>query len=71
MFERPGGTEIVAATVDLAHALELDVVAEGVEAGEQLSAPSELGCDHAQGYLFSRSVPAAEVQGAFALDQPA
>ncbi|MGH9089616.1 MAG: putative bifunctional diguanylate cyclase/phosphodiesterase [Acidimicrobiales bacterium] len=62
------GVEIVAAVVNLAHALGLDVVAEGVETEEQFDALSELGCDYAQGYLFSRPVPAAQLQGAFALE---
>ena len=57
----PGGIEIVAAVVGLAHALGLQVVAEGVETHRQLAALQELGCDYAQGYLFSPPVPAADL----------
>lgn len=53
--------EIIAAVVNLAHALGLEVVAEGVETSQQLTALLQLGCDQAQGYFFSRPVPAAKV----------
>ncbi len=39
----------------------MDVVAEGVEEPEQWEALRQFGCASAQGYLFSRPVPAAEV----------
>lgn len=45
---------IVAATVNLAHSLDIEVIAEGVETGAQLAAAIDLGCDHAQGYLLGR-----------------
>jgi diguanylate cyclase (GGDEF)-like protein len=51
---------IVASVIALAHKLNIRVVAEGVETERQRSALKELGCDYAQGYLFSRAVPAAE-----------
>jgi len=51
---------IVEATVQLASALGLGVVAEGVEEPEQADALRSLGCRAAQGYLFSRPVPADE-----------
>jgi diguanylate cyclase (GGDEF)-like protein/PAS domain S-box-containing protein len=47
-------TAIVAAIVAMAQALELAVVAEGVETVEQLAALRTLGCELAQGFLFSR-----------------
>ena len=42
----------------MAHKLGLRVVAEGVETEEQLRLLKSAGCDHAQGYLISRPVPA-------------
>ncbi len=43
---------IVAASVNLAHSLDIKVVAEGIETPEQLSAAVELGCDEGQGFLL-------------------
>lgn len=51
---------IVRSTIDLAHNLGLHVVAEGVENAEILGRLHELGCDIAQGYHFSRPIPADE-----------
>jgi diguanylate cyclase (GGDEF)-like protein/PAS domain S-box-containing protein len=54
-------TAIVKAVIDLSQALGLTVVAEGVETEEQLGHLRRLGCTRAQGYLFSRAQPAAEI----------
>ncbi|MCL4802645.1 MAG: EAL domain-containing protein, partial [Burkholderiales bacterium] len=51
---------IVNATIGLAHTLDVAVVAEGVETAEQLDFLIRHGCDFAQGFLFSRPVPADE-----------
>jgi EAL domain-containing protein (putative c-di-GMP-specific phosphodiesterase class I) len=48
---------IVQAIIDTGHALGLVVVAEGVETEAQRSLLSAMGCDHGQGYLFSRPLP--------------
>jgi len=53
---------IARTVVALAQNLELDVIAEGVETPAQLAALQSLGCRQFQGYLFSRPVPAAELQ---------
>ncbi len=51
---------IVSAVVALGQRLGVTVIAEGVEAQEQLEVVRELGCDYAQGFLFSPPVPAVE-----------
>jgi len=53
---------IVAAIISLAHALELTVVAEGVETERQLRILEDLDCDRAQGFLFARSVAPAAIE---------
>ena len=52
---------IVKATIDMAHAVGLTVVAEGVETREQERHLRTLGCDRAQGYLYARPQPAEAV----------
>lgn len=52
---------IVEAVVRLSHALDLKVVAEGVETAGQQEILQELGCDELQGFLFARPMPAADV----------
>jgi diguanylate cyclase (GGDEF)-like protein/PAS domain S-box-containing protein len=47
---------IVRATVNMSHALDLIVAAVGVETAEQLEVLRDLGCDLAQGFLFSPTV---------------
>ena len=54
-------TPIVAAVIGLAHELGLVAVAEGVETHRQVQVLRRLGCDYAQGHLFSRAVSAAEI----------
>jgi diguanylate cyclase (GGDEF)-like protein/PAS domain S-box-containing protein len=50
----PTGTALVASVVNLGHAMDLTVVAEGVETEEQRSVVTELGADVLQGYLLGR-----------------
>src|SRR5439155_27068449 len=52
---------IVEAVVSMAHGLDLEVVAEGVETDGQRAFLERLGCDHGQGYLFSRPVEAEAI----------
>jgi diguanylate cyclase (GGDEF)-like protein/PAS domain S-box-containing protein len=56
--DNAGDASLIRAILGLADTLELGVVAEGVETREQLAFLGGLGCDLAQGYLFSRPVPA-------------
>jgi diguanylate cyclase (GGDEF)-like protein len=52
---------ITRAVIDIAHALSLKVVAEGVENDQQLKFLREAGCDTVQGYLISRPLPGDQV----------
>ena len=52
---------IVRAAIDLAHALGLEAIAEGVEDEEALARLMATGCDAAQGFLFARPMPAEAV----------
>ena len=52
---------IVKATIDMAHAVGLTVVAEGVETREQEETLRGFGCDRAQGFLYARPQPAAAI----------
>jgi len=52
---------IVSYVINLAHTLELKVVAEGVETEEQYTFLRHYGCDLIQGYLFSPPLPVSEV----------
>ncbi len=54
--------EIVRTVIALAKTLNLDVVAEGIETIHQLHQLRILGCEFGQGYLFSRPVPAKEIE---------
>ncbi|MBI1425436.1 MAG: EAL domain-containing protein [Gammaproteobacteria bacterium] len=53
---------IVAAIIGMAKKLGLQTIAEGVETEEQLAYLREQGCDEAQGYLFSRPLPPADIE---------
>jgi EAL domain-containing protein (putative c-di-GMP-specific phosphodiesterase class I) len=56
-MHEPGGGAIVQAIISLGKAMNLEVVAEGVETEEQRVFLAGLGCHSYQGYLFSRPVP--------------
>lgn len=48
---------IVKAIVTIAQSLNMNVIAEGIELHDQVAALKENGCDHGQGYLFSKPLP--------------
>jgi diguanylate cyclase (GGDEF)-like protein/PAS domain S-box-containing protein len=53
---------LIQSIIGLAHALQLTVVAEGVETEAQAQKLLELGCDQMQGYLFSKPLPADQLE---------
>jgi diguanylate cyclase (GGDEF)-like protein/PAS domain S-box-containing protein len=53
-----GDSAIVGSCIDLAHAVGIRAVAEGVETSGQVQTLKAMGCDLAQGYLFARPLPA-------------
>ncbi|MDO9713702.1 putative bifunctional diguanylate cyclase/phosphodiesterase [Paracraurococcus lichenis] len=59
----PQSNAIVRAVTDLCAALDMTTTAEGVETEEQLEALRRKGCREAQGYLFSKPRPAADIAG--------
>jgi len=56
------GISLFATIVQLAHVLNLPVVAEGVETAEELAVVVDCGCDFVQGFLFARPLSAAQVE---------
>jgi diguanylate cyclase (GGDEF)-like protein len=59
------GSTLVTTIINLAHALKLKVVAEGVETEQQRQLLFLLGCDEMQGFLFSKAVPTADFEDRF------
>ncbi|MEA2783765.1 MAG: hypothetical protein QOK29_5361, partial [Rhodospirillaceae bacterium] len=62
MSDDPRSAAIVRSTIDLAHALGLRLVAEGVEDEATAGELALSGCDEAQGFFFSRPLPPAELE---------
>ena len=60
---------IVSAIVHIAQSMQLSVIAEGVETIAQLEMLREIGCDEIQGYLFSKPVPAEQLDQLFKAGQ--
>ena len=61
VFSDHADAAIVRTIIDMAHILGFTVVAEGVETDRQAAFLRQFGCEQAQGYLFARPMPAAEV----------
>ena len=52
---------IVDAIIQMAHRLNMQVIAEGVESFQQLNQLNQMGCDYIQGYYYSKPVPVKEL----------
>ncbi|HSC82260.1 MAG TPA: bifunctional diguanylate cyclase/phosphodiesterase [Pseudomonas sp.] len=61
MGERAENRQLVRAMINLAHNLNLEVVAEGVENAEQLALLRQFGCDQVQGYMISKALPLSDL----------
>jgi diguanylate cyclase len=61
MAEDPQDRKIVQSVIDLAHNLDLRVVAEGIENQQTLDMLVGMGCDFGQGYYIARPMPLAEL----------
>ncbi|MDA1232832.1 MAG: EAL domain-containing protein [Planctomycetota bacterium] len=61
--------DIVRTIISLAQNLNLDIVAEGVESADQRDLLYEMGCTHAQGYLYSQPMPGPDVPDILAMNQ--
>ena len=59
---------LVAAAIAMGRALEMEVIAEGIETSEQVADLRELGCPLGQGYLFARPLPPEELDGLLETD---
>ena len=57
-----GDGVIVKAVIDMASALNMAVVAEGIETQHQLDVLKDLGCEYGQGYLFGRPLNATDTE---------
>ncbi len=66
----PGSTDLALckAIIVMAHALGMQVIAEGVETAQQCALLTEAGCDYGQGYLFARPISPGEFEAL--LNQP-
>jgi diguanylate cyclase (GGDEF)-like protein len=66
-----GDSAIVTAVIVMAHALKLEVVAEGVETGTQLAFLGARRCDRIQGFFFSPAVPPEDLKPLLTAGKPA
>ena len=70
MAHDPRDRAIVESVIQLAHSLGLQVIAEGIESEEVAGLVTELGADFAQGFLFCRPMPGAELERWLAAARP-
>ena len=62
-LSKPEERSILSDIINMAHRMELKVVAEGVETDEQKNRLQTMVCDYAQGYLYAKPMPADEFEG--------
>jgi diguanylate cyclase (GGDEF)-like protein len=62
LSDTDANTKVVEAIIALGKAMDLEVVAEGVETDQQYAAVRRLGCDLAQGYFIAKPMPAAQLR---------
>jgi EAL domain-containing protein (putative c-di-GMP-specific phosphodiesterase class I) len=70
MTEGNQGLSLVSTIINLAHSLDLKVVAEGVETQKQSELLRGLRCDEMQGYLLSRPLPKEVFEQTFLTSPP-
>jgi len=63
MGENAASVSLIETIIQMAHSLNLRTIAEGVDSFEQLRLLQMLRCDEVQGFLFSRAVPFARLEG--------
>jgi diguanylate cyclase (GGDEF)-like protein len=71
MTTRPDCAAIVSAVAGLGRSLSIDITAEGIETRDQLIMVRASGCTEAQGYLFGKPVPAADLARKLETHDPA
>jgi diguanylate cyclase (GGDEF)-like protein/PAS domain S-box-containing protein len=62
LAHEPDDATIVRTVIAMAHSLDLEVIAEGVETAEQLAFLRDENCDRVQGFYFSQAVPLESLQ---------
>jgi len=65
MHDDPRSLKIIQSIVGMAEKLRIPVVAEGVETARDAEALTAMGCDYAQGYLYSKPLPRADAEALF------
>ena len=55
-----GASQVISAIIEMAHAMNIEVVCEGVETAQQMELVRRLGADYYQGFYFSKPIPAAD-----------
>ena len=69
LVDNPSDAAIASTIIALAKGLDFKVLAEGIETPEQMHVLSEMGCDYAQGYWFSRPLTVAQIDEMLASGQ--